>query len=68
MNEDTLNMQIRRFLKQVGVTSQRMIETAVHEADRAGKLAGLSKVTATMTLSIPDLGLHHVVTDEIAFG
>jgi hypothetical protein len=61
-------MQIRKFLKQVGVTSQRRIETAVHDADRAGKLAGRSKVTATMTLSIPDLGLHHVVTDEITFG
>ncbi|MGQ0656855.1 MAG: DUF6494 family protein [Chromatiales bacterium] len=67
MNEDTLNMQTRKFLKEVGVTSQRAIEVAVHEAEQAGKLAGRKKVAATMTLNIPDLGLHHEVKGDIAF-
>lgn len=33
MNEDAMNMSIRKFLKKVGVTSQREIETAIRDAD-----------------------------------
>ena len=40
MNEDLLNMEIRKFLKHVGVTAQREIETAVREALKSGKLKG----------------------------
>ena len=40
MNEDVVNMEIRKFLKKVGITSQREIEKALQEADAAGKLAG----------------------------
>ena len=39
MNEDRFNMDIRKFLKVVGVTSQREIELAVRNAVAAGKLA-----------------------------
>jgi len=67
MNEDILNMQIRKFLKQVGVTSQREIETAIRDADHAGKLRGKKKVKATMTLSMPDLGVHYEVKEDIKF-
>jgi hypothetical protein len=38
MNEDLLNMEIRKFLKHLGVTSQRAIENALHEALKSGKL------------------------------
>jgi len=40
MNEDMFNMSIRKFLKKVGVTSQREIEHAVSEALAGGKIAG----------------------------
>ena len=56
MNEDALNMSIRKFLKMVGVSSQREIERAVAEAEAAGKLSGTS-MPATMTLDVPALGL-----------
>lgn len=40
MNEDTVNMEIRKILKAVGVTSQREIERAVLKAAESGKLNG----------------------------
>jgi hypothetical protein len=66
MNEETLNMDIRKFLKKVGVTSQREIEMAVHDAIQAGKLAGNEKFAVKMTLEVPGLNIRHVIDDEIA--
>ncbi len=59
MNEDTLNMQIRKFLKKVGITSQREIEKSVNTALRSGKLTGSEQLGATMTLEVPELNLKH---------
>ena len=66
MNEDTVNMEIRKYLKKVGVTSQREIEKALQEADAAGKLDEIIPLKASMTLEIPALGLVHVIDGEIA--
>jgi len=57
MDADVFNMQIRKFLKQVGVTSQREIESAVRAAVEDGRLAGNETITARMTLTIETLGL-----------
>jgi hypothetical protein len=57
MNEDALNLSIRKFLKMVGVTSQREIEHAVARALEARKVQGTETLPATMTLDIPALGL-----------
>ena len=57
MNEDAFNMSIRKFLKTVGVHSQREIEGAVHQAMAAGKLKGNEGFPAKMTLKIEALGL-----------
>lgn len=65
MNEDTLNMEIRTFLKRVGVTSQREIEQAVHDALREGRLSGNEKLAVSMTLEIPRLNLTHRIEGEI---
>ena len=37
MNEDVLNMEIRKFLKKVGITSQREIEKEIYKAEKAGR-------------------------------
>ena len=66
MNEDTFNMQLRKFLKKVGISSQREIEQAVRDAVEAGKLSGDEKLAAKMTLSIPALGLSMDIDGEIA--
>ena len=66
MNEDTFNLQVRKFLKKVGVTSQRGIEKAVRDALASGALSGNEKVRASVTLKLPDLGVELDVDDHIA--
>ena len=57
MDNDTLNLSIRKFLKVVGVSSQREIEQAVAKALAAGAIAGTERLAATMTLEVPALQL-----------
>ena len=52
MNEDVFNTSLRRFLKKVGITTQREIEKAVRDAIEAGKLKGNEKLPAKMTLTL----------------
>ena len=52
MNQDAFNMSIRKFLKHVGVHSQREIESAVEAAIKSGKLKGNEKLPAKMTLTL----------------
>jgi hypothetical protein len=64
MNEDALNMAIRKFLKEVGVTSQREIERVVRE----GKTKG-AQLRLKMTLTSPDVpSLSHIVEQSINLG
>ena len=58
MNEETFNTSIRKFLRTVGVGSQREIEQAIARARAAGTLAGNESFPATMTLDIPGLKLN----------
>lgn len=57
MNDEALNMSIRKFLKTVGVNSQLAIEKAVRKAIEDGKLKGSESLPATMTLSVGALAL-----------
>ncbi|MGJ8602830.1 MAG: DUF6494 family protein [Marivita sp.] len=59
MSED-FNMSMRKFLKQVGVTSQQAIEEAMRTSDTSGKT-----FDAKMVLTIDGLELEHVVTGKI---
>jgi len=68
MNEDVFNTSLRRFLKKVGVTSQREIEKAVRDAVAAGRLKGDEKLPARMVLTVGGITLSHEVTDEIELG
>jgi len=68
MNEDVFNTSLRRFLKKVGITSQREIEKAVREAIAGGHLKGNEKLPAKMVLSVGDISLTYEVTDEIELG
>ena len=68
MNEDRFNMDIRKFLKLVGVTSQREIELEVRAALDKGTLKETSVVKPRMTLNIPEIGLEHVIDGEIGLG
>jgi len=64
MDDDAFNMSMRKFLKQVGVTSQQEIEAAVQSARDAGSLPA-GPLTAHVTLRVPELGLDHTVDGQI---
>ncbi|HSV68671.1 MAG TPA: DUF6494 family protein [Methylibium sp.] len=57
MDEQVFNLSIRKFLKTVGVGSQREIEQAVAKAVAAGTIGGAETLAATMTLRIAGLQL-----------
>jgi Family of unknown function (DUF6494) len=66
MDQDTFNLSIRKFLKTVGVGSQREIEQSVARALADGRIAGSETFPATMTLKIGALGLELTFDGEIA--
>jgi hypothetical protein len=68
MNEDIFNTSLRRFLKKVGITSQREIEKAVRDAVASGRLKGNEKLPARMVLTVGGVSLAYEVADEIELG
>jgi hypothetical protein len=63
MDEQTFNMSLRKYLKQVGVSSQLAIERHVREhADASGRLMVRS------VLTVEGHGMQHVVEGEIDLG
>ena len=62
-DQETFNLSIRKFLKMVGVSSQREIEQAVQKSQ--GKLGGTDAVPVKMTLEIPALGVKVPFDGEI---
>ena len=58
MNDEALNMSIRKFLKTVGVNSQLAIEKAVRKAIEDGTLKGNEAMPAQMTLTVGRLDLN----------
>ncbi len=57
MNEDILNVSVRKFLKKVGITSQREIEQAVRAAIATGRPKGNEALPAKVMLTVDRLGL-----------
>jgi len=66
VDEETLNMSVRRFLKKLGVTAQRQIELAVREQLEAGELRGDETLEARATITVRGLSRDVVVTGAIA--
>ena len=66
MNEDTLNMEVRKYLKKVGISSQREIECAVHKAIDSGVLQGTETLEVQMNLTVPSLNISHQIDGQIA--
>ena len=65
MDEETFNLSIRKFLKMVGISSQREIEHAVGAALDAGRISGTESFPATMTLEVAGLTLKVVFQGAI---
>ena len=68
MDDETLNLSIRKILKMVGVSSQREIEQGVAKALAAGTLAGNETLAAKMTLEIGKLKLAVTFDGDIKLG
>jgi hypothetical protein len=65
MNEETLNLSIRKFLKIVGISSQREIERAVIRALEEGRITGSESFPAIVTLEVAGLNLNVTFDGEI---
>ena len=57
MDDEALNLSIRKFLKMVGINSQREIERAVAKAIADRRLSGSESFPVTMTLKVGQLGI-----------
>ncbi|MAX32503.1 hypothetical protein SAMN05216571_103366 [Onishia taeanensis] len=65
MNEESFNLSVRKFLKQVGINSQREIEQAVDQAIAEGRIQGNESFAAKATLEIEGLKLKVEVDGKI---
>ena len=65
MDQETFNLSIRKFLKMVGVNSQREIEQAVQKALQSKKLSGNETLPAHVTHEIPSQGVKVPFQGEI---
>ena len=68
MQEDVFNTSIRKLLKEFGVTAQREIEKAVRQAVAEHRLKGSERLPAKLTLSIPTVGLTHIIESDVDLG
>ncbi|MFC1666069.1 DUF6494 family protein [Pseudomonadota bacterium] len=66
MDEEILNIQIRKFLKKVGITSQREIEKSVRQKLEEGSLKKSEILHPVVTLSVPELDLNINISDDIS--
>ena len=65
MDEEKLNMEIRKFLKKVGITSQREIEGAVRAGVASGKLKGTESLSATVRLRLANTDLDITIDGKL---
>jgi 16S rRNA U516 pseudouridylate synthase RsuA-like enzyme len=68
MDEDVFNMSVRKFLKKLGVTSQREIENSVRELVSEGRLHGHEKLAVSATVSVEGLDAPIKVDGTIDLG
>jgi len=64
MNEDHLNLEIRKFLKKVGISSQRILENHIKESIKSGSLKLGQKIELEMKLKVKDPIKEHSITDS----
>lgn len=65
MDEEKFNLEMRKFLKKVGITSQRLIEQHVRDAIAAGRIEGNEQLTVRATLEIDGLELKEPIDGKI---
>ena len=67
MNEDNINMEIRKFLKKVGITSQRIIESQINMANNNGTIKTGDEIDLEMSLTIKNFNSTNSISGKILF-
>ena len=65
MDEDNLNIEIRKFLKKVGISSQRIIETTLINKYKNGEIQIDEQIELEMKLTIKNFDQNHVINEII---
>ena len=65
MNEENLNLEIRKFLKKVGISSQKVIENYIIKAVEKGNLKKNDEVEIEMKMTLKDKNIEHIISDKI---
>ena len=65
MDEEVLNIQVRKFLKKVGIQSQREIEQAIKDHLKKDPPSGAKKLNPTMLLEVPEIDLKVSIDGKI---
>ena len=65
MDEEVFNLEVRKFLKKVGVQSQREIEQAVRYNIEKGTLSGTETLPVSVVLRVSDIGVEVLIEGEI---
>ncbi len=65
MDEDNLNLEIRKFLKQVGISSQREIENYIRKKFSEGNIKIGESIKVSMNLSSEDRELNHLIKEDL---
>ena len=65
MNEENLNLEIRKFLKKVGITSQKVIENYIIKAVKEGNLKTSDEVEIEMKMILKNQNVEHTISDKI---
>tara|TARA_B110000196_G_C21045754_1_gene614768 strand:+ start:679 stop:885 length:207 start_codon:yes stop_codon:yes gene_type:complete len=65
MNEDNLNMEVRKFLKKIGISSQRTIENEIKEALKNGNIKIGDEIELEMKLSLKNLKKENIINGKI---
>ena len=65
MNEENLNLEIRKFLKKVGITSQKVIENYIVKSLGEGNLKTSDEVAIEMKMTIKNHNIEHTISDKI---
>tara|TARA_B100000959_G_C14618745_1_gene475279 strand:+ start:422 stop:628 length:207 start_codon:yes stop_codon:yes gene_type:complete len=65
MNEDHLNLEIRKYLKKVGITSQRELESHIKKSITEGSLKVGDSLDIEMKLVVNDINLQHIISDKL---
>ena len=65
MNEENLNLEIRKFLKKVGISSQKVIENYIIKSVEEGNLKTSDEVAIEMKMTIKGQNILHTISDKI---